>query len=88
MSKLNRSIYKYNFIDCIECMACSDNVIRAGLTPKMKDIETLVNMLTYICESAAAKRFKASKEDDCTEIFKPPIQDFAIAKITVCFNIF
>lgn len=22
--------------DCVECMACSDNTIRAGLTPKFK----------------------------------------------------
>ena len=33
--------------DCVECMACSDNVVRAGLTPKLKDKETLVRMLTY-----------------------------------------
>jgi len=28
--------------DCIECMATSDNVVRAGLTPKFKDVETLI----------------------------------------------
>jgi mannose-6-phosphate isomerase len=33
--------------DCIECMALSDNVVRAGLTPKHKDIEILKNMLSY-----------------------------------------
>lgn len=33
--------------DCIECMACSDNVVRAGLTPKVIDKETLFAMLTY-----------------------------------------
>jgi mannose-6-phosphate isomerase len=33
--------------DCIEAMACSDNVVRAGLTPKLKDAETLCKMLTY-----------------------------------------
>lgn len=31
----------------IECMANSDNVVRAGLTPKFKDIPTLVDILTY-----------------------------------------
>ncbi|HEY89384.1 MAG TPA: mannose-6-phosphate isomerase, class I [Thermoflexia bacterium] len=30
----------------IECMANSDNVVRAGLTPKFKDVETLVEILT------------------------------------------
>lgn len=33
--------------DCIECMATSDNVVRAGLTPKERDVETLCSMLTY-----------------------------------------
>lgn len=33
--------------DCTECMALSDNVVRAGLTPKFKDVDVLCNMLTY-----------------------------------------
>ena len=33
--------------DLIECMTSSDNVIRGGLTPKFKDIETLVSSLDY-----------------------------------------
>jgi mannose-6-phosphate isomerase len=34
--------------DCVEVMACSDNVVRAGLTPKYKDVATLTGMLTYV----------------------------------------
>ena len=33
--------------DCAEVMATSDNVIRAGLTPKWKDVDTLCDSLTY-----------------------------------------
>lgn len=33
--------------ECIECMATSDNVVRAGLTPKFRDVSTLCSMLTY-----------------------------------------
>jgi len=33
--------------DIVECMACSDNVVRGGLTPKFKDIEVLCEMLEY-----------------------------------------
>ncbi|PNS96432.1 hypothetical protein POPTR_017G115500v4 [Populus trichocarpa] len=33
--------------ECVECMATSDNVVRAGLTPKHLDIQTLCSMLTY-----------------------------------------
>lgn len=38
--------------DIVECMASSDNVVRAGLTPKERDTETLVKMLTYNSGSA------------------------------------
>ena len=40
-------IHAYVSGDIIECMAASDNVIRAGFTPKFKDVQTLVDTLTY-----------------------------------------
>ncbi|CAN0913660.1 Mannose-6-phosphate isomerase 2 [Linum grandiflorum] len=33
--------------ECVEVMVTSDNVIRAGLTPKHRDVQTLCSMLTY-----------------------------------------
>ncbi|CAK7344331.1 unnamed protein product [Dovyalis caffra] len=39
--------HAYLYGECIECMATSDNVVRAGLTPKHRDIQTLCSMLTY-----------------------------------------
>merc|ERR1719277_1427799 len=33
--------------DIVECMACSDNVVRGGLTPKYKDLDVLCDMLVY-----------------------------------------
>lgn len=39
--------------DCIEAMACSDNVIRAGLTPKPKDLDTLLKILNESAELPA-----------------------------------
>lgn len=38
--------------ECIECMAASDSVVRAGLTPKFKDVEELVEMLAYHASGA------------------------------------
>lgn len=64
-------------------MACSDNVVRAGLTPKLKDVPTLIEILSYNCEPVSAKKFQPSREDECTEVFRPPVPDFAVAKITV-----
>ncbi|EED21527.1 mannose-6-phosphate isomerase, class I [Talaromyces stipitatus ATCC 10500] len=40
-------IHAYISGDIIECMASSDNVVRAGFTPKFKDVSTLTSMLTY-----------------------------------------
>lgn len=31
----------------VECMANSDNVVRAGLTPKFKDVDTLLDIIVY-----------------------------------------
>ena len=33
--------------NCLESMACSDNVVRAGLTPKLRDTAVLCEMLDY-----------------------------------------
>merc|ERR1719203_1934347 len=43
--------------DCIECMANSDNVVRAGLTPKLIDVPTLVSMLEYVCTPPSQRKF-------------------------------
>lgn len=40
-------IHAYLSGDIMECMAASDNVVRAGFTPKFKDVDTLSSMLTY-----------------------------------------
>lgn len=69
--------------DCIECMACSDNVVRAGLTPKFKDVETLLNMLNYTAEPAECKIFQPTVVDRFTQIYVPCVPDFAVAKIQV-----
>lgn len=37
--------------DIVECMINSDNVVRGGLTPKLKDVDTLVSMLDYNLKS-------------------------------------
>lgn len=64
-------------------MACSDNTIRAGLTPKFKDVETLCSMLNYHGEPPKSKLFEPVIEDSFHHIFKPPIPDFAVVKIEV-----
>jgi Phosphomannose isomerase type I len=38
----------YLLTECIECMVNSNKVIRAGVTPELRDIPNLVSNLTYI----------------------------------------
>ena len=45
--------------ECVECMATSDNVVRAGLTPKLRDVPTLTAMLTYAQGAPAVMRGEA-----------------------------
>lgn len=74
-------IHAYLSGDCIECMACSDNVIRAGLTPKYKDVKTLLASLNYSGSPAASKLFTPKKINEHCKVFCPPVKDFAVAEI-------
>ncbi|XP_077514410.1 mannose phosphate isomerase [Amblyomma americanum] len=78
--------HAYIFGDCVECMACSDNVVRAGLTPKHKDVGTLCSMLSYISVPLSEVRFPAVSTDLETCCFSPPISDFAVKMIKVLRN--
>lgn len=44
--------------EIVECMAASDNVVRAGLTPKARDVQVLVDMLTYDDTPSDEKRMQ------------------------------
>ncbi|CAH2981739.1 unnamed protein product [Chilo suppressalis] len=69
--------------DCVECMACSDNIVRAGLTPKHMDVPTLVEMLDYNSYSRDQLLFNPHLEDSNSCIWRPPVPDFAVVKIKV-----
>ncbi|XP_055851546.1 mannose-6-phosphate isomerase [Episyrphus balteatus] len=76
-------IHAYLEGDCIECMSCSDNVVRAGLTPKLKDIPCLIQMLNFEGSPPEKNLFKPIKVDECLERFAPPIEDFAVDKLSI-----
>ena len=67
--------------EILECMACSDNVVRAGLTPKLKDVDTLVSMLTY--KTVVPTITRGKKIDECTTLHAPPVADFSIEVIEI-----
>lgn len=67
--------------DILECMARSDNVVRMGLTKKMKDVKTLLKILTY--KSDKPDIIRGIKIDDNTLLYIPPVDDFVIEIINV-----
>ncbi|UJR14263.1 hypothetical protein I4U23_001254 [Adineta vaga] len=71
--------------ECIECMACSDNVVRAGLTPKFKDIPTLIDMLDYQPLTIEQTKFPGKKISENILEFDPrqisSIDDFIVQEI-------
>ena len=72
-----------SLVDVIECMACSDNVVRAGLTSKYRDEETLCSMLIYEGKPASENIFLPHPHQFKKEItvYDPPIPDFAVNRI-------
>jgi mannose-6-phosphate isomerase len=70
----------------MECMANSDNVIRAGLTPKLRDVPNLIANLTF---NAAVPESHIVKAVDCsgalmagrTMLYDPPVQEFSVLRL-------
>lgn len=71
--------------DCVECMACSDNTVRAGLTPKFIDVPTLCEMLNYTPSPSKDRLFTPtrSQDDPYLSIYDPPVPDFTVMKMEV-----
>ena len=64
--------------EIIECMAMSDNVVRAGLTPKFKDVDTLVNMLTYSQGGPSIDAGYPLESDKRILRYTPPVPEFEV----------
>lgn len=72
-------LHAYVSGDCVECMATSDNVVRAGLTPKKRDVETLCNMLTYkLGRPDIIGGFNVEGTGGCTKRYRPPFEEFEV----------
>ena len=68
----------------MECMANSDNVIRAGLTPKLRDVPNLVSGLTYVASLPAKHTVDTRPFDLFTGgvsiLYDPPIPEFSVVQ--------
>lgn len=70
-------------------MAASDNVVRAGFTPKFKDVKNLVQMLTYSYAPISEQKMKpvpfangsnSGSGAPTSLLYDPPIDEFAVVK--------
>ncbi|XP_053127949.1 mannose-6-phosphate isomerase [Hemicordylus capensis] len=77
--------HAYLYGDCIECMACSDNTVRAGLTPKFIDVLTLCEMLNYTPAPRSSKLLVPIQNplDPFIYLYDPPIPDFSVMRIEI-----
>ncbi|GKZ34073.1 mannose-6-phosphate isomerase [Aspergillus brasiliensis] len=85
-------IHAYISGDIIECMASSDNVVRAGFTPKFKDVDTLTEMLTYSYAPIEEQKLEptdypyavlnasAYSSGSSSVLYDPPIEEFSVVK--------
>lgn len=76
--------HAYIYGDCIECMANSDNVIRVGLTPKYKDVQTLCSMLNY--QHYPIKTITKNYINNHTWLYDSGVEDFVLYYIEIPVN--
>ncbi|GIL59093.1 hypothetical protein Vafri_14039 [Volvox africanus] len=65
--------------ELVECMAASDNVIRAGLTPKFKHADVLCESLTY--RQGLPDVLTGSPAGIGITVYQPPFEEFEIHRI-------
>jgi mannose-6-phosphate isomerase len=72
--------------DCVECMASSDNVVRAGLTPKLRDVDTLCTMLTYnvgVPKVSRGVTVTTTPAGSVHRSYRPPIDEFRVDVLSI-----
>ena len=65
----------------LECMASSDNVVRAGLTEKFRDTETLLEMLDYSGSHPTILKPALLGENPAITTYSAPTDEFKINRI-------
>ncbi|TQS46464.1 mannose-6-phosphate isomerase, class I [Cryptosporangium phraense] len=65
----------------VEIMACSDNVLRGGLTPKHIDVPELLRVVRF--EASAAEPFPFSSPSPGVRTWSPPVPEFSLTQVVL-----
>ncbi|WP_299730400.1 mannose-6-phosphate isomerase, class I [uncultured Endozoicomonas sp.] len=74
--------HAYLYGQNIEIMANSDNVLRAGLTPKHIDVPELLSVISTEAVEPLVLKGSPTREDDRL-LFSAPVTDFSLEKVIV-----
>ncbi|MFI5957806.1 mannose-6-phosphate isomerase, class I [Cryptosporangium sp. NPDC051539] len=65
----------------VEIMACSDNVLRGGLTPKHIDVPELLRVVRF--EESAAVPFEPESPAPGVRVWSPPVPEFSLTRVVL-----
>ncbi|KAI6186549.1 Mannose-6-phosphate isomerase domain containing protein [Aphelenchoides besseyi] len=76
-------LHAYLSGECVECVGCSNNTIRAGLTPKFVDRENLIDVLNYRMTDPSFYMVPRTSLDgyDCVSEYAPNCKDFTLHQV-------
>uniref|UniRef100_A0A914QTP8 mannose-6-phosphate isomerase n=1 Tax=Panagrolaimus davidi TaxID=227884 RepID=A0A914QTP8_9BILA len=74
-------LHAYLSGECVECVGCSNNTIRAALTPKFIDREALINVLNYRMTAPEFYLVPPKKLQPNIIEFAPDCKDFTLHEI-------
>jgi len=78
-------LHAYLSGECVECVGCSNNTIRAALTPKFIDREALIEVLNYRMTKPEFYMVNADKLDGFPHVveYAPDCKDFTLHQIEI-----
>jgi mannose-6-phosphate isomerase len=77
-------VHAYLHGTAVELMASSDNVLRAGLTPKHVDVEELLGTVDYV--AAPPIRIAPERFHGASRVYYAPVDDFELSVTTLAGN--
>lgn len=76
-------LHAYLSGECVECVGCSNNTIRAAMTPKYIDRDALCSVLNYKMTEQKDYLVDERKLNGCVDEYAPDCKDFQLHRIRV-----